>query len=188
MKLAILETGRPPGDLAARFGDYPAMFRELLGDGFDYRTYDAEAGALPASTGDHDAYLITGSPAGVYEKLPWLAPLSAFIRAADAQKLVGICFGHQIMAEALGGHVEKSAKGWGAGLHDYAILGREPWMDDAANVSVPASHRTRSSSSRPTAKSSPPRFSRRSPALPGATGLPSPSSSTLNSSPPSPKR
>lgn len=140
MKLAILETGRPPGDLAARFGDYPAMFERLLGPDFDYACYDAEAGALPSSPGDHDAYLITGSPAGVYESLPWLAPLSDFIRAADRQKLVGICFGHQIMAEALGGHVEKSSKGWGAGLHSYSVSNRAPWMDDAATVSVPASH------------------------------------------------
>ena len=140
MKLAILETGRPPGDLAARFGDYPAMFERLLGPDFDYARYDAEAGMLPASPDDHDAYLITGSPAGVYEPLPWLEPLSDFIRAADRQKMVGICFGHQIMAEALGGHVEKSAKGWGAGLHTYSIVDRAPWMDDAAAVSVSASH------------------------------------------------
>ena len=140
MKLAILETGRPPGDLAARFGDYPAMFMALLGPDFDYARYDADAGALPASPGDHDAYLITGSPAGVYEPLSWLAPLSDFIRAAERQKLVGICFGHQIVAEALGGRVEKSAKGWGAGLHAYSILDRVTWMDEASEVSVPASH------------------------------------------------
>ncbi len=140
MKLAFLETGRPPGDLAARFGDYPAMFERLLGADFDYARYDADAGALPSSPGDHDAYLITGSPAGVYEPLPWLAPLSDFIRAADRQKLVGICFGHQIVAEALGGRVEKSAKGWGAGLHAYSILDRVTWMDEASEVSVPASH------------------------------------------------
>lgn len=140
MKLAILETGRPPGDLAARFGDYPAMFERLLGADFAYATYDAQAGRLPADPADHDAYLITGSPAGAYEPLPWIAPLAAFIRAADRQKMVGVCFGHQIMAQALGGRVEKSAKGWGAGLHNYTVPAREAWMDDAESISIPASH------------------------------------------------
>jgi GMP synthase-like glutamine amidotransferase len=54
--------------------------------------------------------------------------------------MIGICFGHQAMAEALGGHVEKSDKGWGAGLHRYSVVTRERWMDDAGNISIPASH------------------------------------------------
>jgi GMP synthase-like glutamine amidotransferase len=138
MTLAILETGKPPGDLAAAFGDYPAMFRALLGMAAD--SFDVEAGALPGDPAAYDAYLVTGSPAGVYEPLPWIAPLSDFLRAARQQKLVGICFGHQIMAQALGGRVEKSAKGWGAGLHRYEVVGRALWLDDVASVSVPASH------------------------------------------------
>jgi GMP synthase-like glutamine amidotransferase len=73
--------------------------------------------------------------------LPWIDELAAFLRAADrGTKLVGICFGHQIMAEAFGGHVEKSEKGWGVGLHTYPVVRREPWMDDIQSVSVPASH------------------------------------------------
>jgi len=140
MKLAILETGKPPGDLAARFGDYPAMFAHLLGTGFEIETFDVEAGTLPVDPAAYDGYIVTGSPAGVYDPLPWIKELSDFLRLAKKQRLVGICFGHQIMAEALGGHVEKSEKGWGAGLHTYPIVTREPWMDDAAAVSIPASH------------------------------------------------
>jgi GMP synthase-like glutamine amidotransferase len=141
MKLAILETGTPPGDLAETYGDYPAMFRDLLGEGFEMDSFDVAAGNYPARVEDYDAYLITGSPAGVYEDLPWIAELSTFLKRAKGRaKLVGICFGHQIMAEALGGHVEKSAKGWGVGLHAYPVVRHEPWMDDAALVSVPASH------------------------------------------------
>jgi len=96
---------------------------------------------LPPDVHRHDAYLITGSSAGVYEDHAWIDPLRSFIRAAAGRaKLIGICFGHQIMAEALGGRVEKSDKGWGVGLHTYPIVRREPWMDDAPAVSVPASH------------------------------------------------
>jgi GMP synthase-like glutamine amidotransferase len=140
MKLAILETGRPPGSLAEEFGDYPMMFQKLLGFGFETESFDVQAGELPGDPGEHHAYLITGSPAGVYEPLPWIEPLQQFIRDAKDSRMVGVCFGHQVMAEALGGHVEKSDKGWGAGLHRYDIVRNEPWMDDAATVSAPASH------------------------------------------------
>jgi GMP synthase-like glutamine amidotransferase len=139
MKIGILETGRPPGTLAQQFGDYPAMFGQLLGDGFEIESFDVAGGALPP-LGDHDAYLITGSPAGVYDPLPWIAPLEQFIRSAGDRKMVGICFGHQVMAEALGGRVEKSDKGWGAGLHRYTVVHSEPWIDDAGIIAVPASH------------------------------------------------
>jgi GMP synthase-like glutamine amidotransferase len=55
--------------------------------------------------------------------------------------MVGVCFGHQAMAEALGGHVEKSSKGWGTGLQTYQIDEAEPWMDGVARqIAIPASH------------------------------------------------
>ena len=139
MKLAILETGRPPGDLALTFGDYPAMFSALLGTGFEVESFDVESGELPKS-GAHEAYLITGSPAGVYDSFAWIEPLAGFIRSAGTSKMIGICFGHQIMAEALGGRVEKSDKGWGAGLHRYTIVGSKPWIDTEGTIAVPASH------------------------------------------------
>ena len=139
MKLAILETGNPPGDLADRFGDYPAMFSRLLGPGFTVESFNVQAGRFPKPAA-HKAYLITGSPAGVYDPLPWIAPLQEFIRSAGEAKMVGICFGHQVMAEALGGHVVKSDKGWGTGLHRYEIVRREPWMDGEQSIAAPASH------------------------------------------------
>jgi len=139
MSLAILETGAPPPALLADFGHYPAMFERLLGT--EATTYEVRAGELPPEVGRHSAYLITGSSAGVYEDLPWIGPLMAFLRAAKGEaKLVGICFGHQIMAQAFGGHVEKSAKGWGVGLHSYPLVRHEGWMDDVPLVSAPASH------------------------------------------------
>jgi GMP synthase-like glutamine amidotransferase len=140
MKVAILETGRPPGGLEEQFGSYAAMFAQMLGPEFQTATFDVQAGELPSDPAAYAAYLITGSPAGVYDAFPWIEPLSDFIRSARDSKMVGVCFGHQVMAEALGGHVEKSDKGWGAGLHRYEIVRREPWMDGAREVSIPASH------------------------------------------------
>lgn len=140
MKLAILETGRPPGRLADDFGDYPQMISNLLGKGFEIDRFDVAAGNLPRDAAGHSAFVITGSPAGVYDPLPWIEPLQQFIRSVKSSKMVGICFGHQVMAEALGGHVEKSDKGWGAGLHHYEVVNREPWMDGHGKIAAPASH------------------------------------------------
>jgi len=141
MRIAVLETGRPPGELEARFGRYPDMYRRMLGLADPLAAYEVQAGLLPARPEDHDAYIISGSPAGVYEPLPWIGALTRFIRHAQGRaKLVGICFGHQAMAQALGGEVTKSDKGWGVGLHGYNVANRQPWMDDADAVSIPASH------------------------------------------------
>ncbi len=140
MTIAILETGRPPANLADLFGDYPAMFSQMLGPAFPTESFDVQAGELPDDPAAHSAYLITGSPAGVYDELPWIVLLEEFIRSATNSKIVGVCFGHQVLAEALGGRVEKSQKGWGAGLHRYSIVRTEPWMDGARSVAVPASH------------------------------------------------
>src|SRR3569623_1224863 len=139
MNLAILETGRPPAALRDRFDFYPTMFEHLLG--LLARSYHVEDGELPAVPEDHDAYLVTGSAAGVYDALPWIRPLEDFLRAAKGKaKLLGICFGHQVMAEAFGGRVEKSIRGWGVGLQRYEVVVRAPWMDDVAAIDVPVSH------------------------------------------------
>ena len=140
MKLAILETGVPPGGLEDIHGDYPAMFARMLGPGFEFESFDVQNGQLPAQPNGHDAYLITGSPAGVYDPLPWIPPLMDFIRDAKDSHMIGVCFGHQVMAQALGGQVVKSDKGWGAGLHEYEVVHRQQWMDGEQTIAIPASH------------------------------------------------
>ena len=142
LDIGILVTGAPPPGLVERYGRFDDMMRRMLGDGYRYRSYDVQQGEAPAHVQDHAAYLITGSSAGAYDALPWIGPLQAFIQAAHGRtKLVGICFGHQIMAQALGGRVERSSKGWGLGLHRYDVVGQARWMaDDVAPIAIAASH------------------------------------------------
>lgn len=138
-KIAILKTGGPPPALATEHGDYPAMFSRLLG--VEPTTFDVQAGRLPDPAAFEGA-VITGSSAGVYEDHAWLPPLFDWIRSAKGRtRLVGVCFGHQAMAKALGGEMRKSEKGWGVGLHRYDVMSEEPWMvPGARSVAVPASH------------------------------------------------
>jgi GMP synthase-like glutamine amidotransferase len=141
MNLGILETGGPPGDLATRYPGYADMMRRMLGPAFQARTYDVRNGDLPESPTACEAWLVTGSAAGVYDRDPWIADLRAFLReASGAAPMVGICFGHQIMADAFGGEVIKSPKGWGVGLHSYAVTQVRPWMDSDAPIRLSASH------------------------------------------------
>lgn len=141
MDIGILEAGITPKSLLERYGRYDAMMVRLLGPGYKTTTYDVMGRSFPDQVDAHDGYIITGSSAGVYDQLPWIGPLKDFLRQVDGQaKLVGICFGHQIMADAFGGRVEKSEKGWGLGLQTYAVHNEAPWMDGAASVSIPVSH------------------------------------------------
>ena len=140
--IAILETGKPPEALKDAFDDYPARFRALLGEGVATVRFDVQAGRLPEDPEDFQGAIVTGSAAGVYDDLPWIPHLVDWLRAARGRtRLVGICFGHQVMAHAFGGRVEKSDKGWGVGLHRYAVVGEEPWMfPRAASIAIPVSH------------------------------------------------
>jgi GMP synthase-like glutamine amidotransferase len=141
IRVGILQTGNPPPPLPESFGSYSAMIQELLGPQHEFVTFDVRNGELPTDTRSCAAYVITGSASGVYDGDTWIGALKEFVRDESGQSaMVGICFGHQLMAEAFGGQVIKSPRGWGIGLHRYDVQERAAWMDDARSIAVPASH------------------------------------------------
>ncbi|RYI13259.1 MAG: type 1 glutamine amidotransferase, partial [Acetobacteraceae bacterium] len=124
MKLTIIQTGDVPAPLRPRFGPYRKMFEQMFdrtGLGFSCELVAVSDGEPFPDPSLLEGVVITGSPAGVCDDLPWLDPLRSFIRAAYGNRtpILGVCFGHQIMADALGGDVRKSEKGWGLGRHSY---------------------------------------------------------------------
>ena len=127
MRIGILQTGESPDALRPEMGDYPDFFERLLADrGLEFRRYKVMAMDFPADVTDCDGWLITGSRFGAYEDHAFIPPLEDFIRRAhDAGvPMVGICFGHQIIAQALGGTVVKHPGGWAVGAQDYDFGGR----------------------------------------------------------------
>jgi GMP synthase (glutamine-hydrolysing) len=133
LTIGILETGRSREALTATHGGYIDMFRALFAEAapeLSFRVFAILDDQFPDTVTACDGWLITGSRHGVYENLPWMIRLQAFLReaVAAARPVVGICFGHQILAEALGGRVQKSDRGWGIALHHYRLAETPAWM------------------------------------------------------------
>lgn len=127
MKVGLLECDDVVGRFAEVKGGYREMFAALL-PGLQFRYYEAHRGQLPSSPLECDAWVCTGSKYSVYDGTPWIADLAAFIRSLGERKFVGICFGHQMLAHAMGGEVAKAKQGWGVGVLKVDVLRNEPWM------------------------------------------------------------
>ena len=126
MKIGILNSDTVQIDGAAEFGQYPEMFSKVfwtLDPNIQFKTYEVQYNDYPQDMNECDAYLITGSKASCYDNVQWIHALKEFIKALhkNKKKLIGVCFGHQIIAEALGGSVRKSPSGWHAGVDSISL-------------------------------------------------------------------
>ena len=141
MLIGILQTGHTPDEMRPAVQNYAQLFERFLGgQGFTFRTWNVVDMDFPEDIHAADGWLITGSKHGVYEDHAFIPPLEQFIREATEADvpLVGICFGHQIIAQALGGTVEKFQGGWAVGNQTYdwqgETLALNAWHQDQVVV------------------------------------------------------
>lgn len=130
MKIGLLECDHVIPELRPIGGDYREMFPALLPE-LEFVNFDVCNGQFPASANDCDAWLCTGSKYSVYDEVDWILELKSFVRELRdrERKFVGVCFGHQMLGEALGGRVQKGAAGWCVGVHAFETVEQEGWMD-----------------------------------------------------------
>ncbi len=146
MRLGILQCDSVRDHLQPDYGDYPDMFQRLLGrdhDQLDVRVYNLTQGQFPQHLDACDAWLFTGSKWSVYDSDDWIVRAHELVKIlhADRRPTIGVCFGHQLVARALGGHVDKAANGWGVGVHTMHVYEQRPWMDPArSEVPLLVSH------------------------------------------------
>ena len=129
LKIGLLECDHIPEKFSNLAKDYSNLFQDLFPD-YEFRLYDVCRGVFPKSTEECDAFMCTGSRYSVYDDMDWIARLKAFIKMLDEQKkpFVGVCFGHQLLGEALGGKVWKAPAGWNVGAHTFEMVQHGDWM------------------------------------------------------------
>jgi len=133
MKIGLLECDHVRDELLHISGDYRQMFPALFASAaphWEFVFFDVCNGQFPDSVDACDAYIATGSKFSVYDDESWIIKLKAFIQALykSEKTYVGVCFGHQMLGEALGGEVKKSDIGWCVGVHPFEMLGYQNWM------------------------------------------------------------
>lgn len=134
MKIGLLVCDHVRDEFLHVAGDYPDMFEALLGDRLQLQPYFLVEDRFPDRLDEVEGWITTGSRESVYDDIPWVhrfADLTRRIVATDG-KLVGICFGHQMIAHALGGRVEQSERGWGVGVKTVEVTAAQPWMHPPA--------------------------------------------------------
>lgn len=133
MRIGVLDADHVDDRYRHIAGGYGDMFRVMIGAAdptIEVDVHDVIHGPVPADPRRCDAWMITGSAASVYDRAPWIEALSDFVRAVHdaAVPAVGVCFGHQLLAHALGGRTDRAATGWGVGALTMDVTAEEPWM------------------------------------------------------------
>lgn len=131
-RIAILKTGstRLFDSVSRRGGDYGSWFADALTPlGVEVEVLDAVKDELPAS-GSWDGLVITGSPASVHDRDPWSERAAAWVadRVRDGLPTLGVCYGHQLLAHALGGDTGRAAQ-HEVGLFPVSLLADDPLFD-----------------------------------------------------------
>nr|WP_314876096.1 amidotransferase [uncultured Pseudomonas sp.] len=135
LRICILETDVLRPELTAQYQGYGRMFEQLFlrqsVNQAEFRVYNVMNGDYPPEGERFDAYLVTGSKADSFGDDPWIQTLKAYLLKLyeRGDKLLGVCFGHQLLALVLGGKAERADRGWGVGVHRYTLAAHAPWMD-----------------------------------------------------------
>ena len=128
-------------------GDFPEMYEKFLtasNPDVKITTYDVRAGKLPDLNQEYDGFICTGSSVSVYDNEDWITDLKSYVRLlySTGKKFVGICFGHQLIAESLGGKVAQSELGWGVGVQISRIEKHKRWMLPRREIfAIPVSYK-----------------------------------------------
>lgn len=126
-KIGILVAGNSPVELQGRHGTYDAMMRTMIGGkNTIFKSWDVYKGEFPDKVDGCDGWIITGSKSSAYETDDWILNLRNLIIEIYAAKvpLVGICFGHQVIAKALGGQVVDTGE-FVMGIREYDFQGKK---------------------------------------------------------------
>lgn len=144
LRIGLLLCDHLDDDVAAQVGDYTELFPARFGPaGIELTVYEVTRGELPDRLDHVDGWIVSGSRRSTYEDEQWIHDLEELVRriVAERRRLVGICFGHQMTAQALGGLVEPAEVGWGVGIKAFDVVAPVPWMAPVDEFTILMSHR-----------------------------------------------
>ena len=160
LRIGLLQCDHVSSELTDTHGNYPEIFEDMLlaeDPDIEMAVYDLTSDQFPVDLSACDGYLITGSQFSAYDDIPWIHKAKQLINDLYKAEIptVGICFGHQLIAESLGGKVTKAKdKGWGVGVHSWDVTEKPDWMGDETpeSFSLRVSHQDQVTTLPPEAK------------------------------------
>lgn len=144
LRIGLLLCDHLDEDVVAQVGDYTELYPAVFDpEGVELTVYEVTRGQFPERLDAHDGWIVSGSRRSTYEDEPWIHELEDLVRRIVAQRrrLVGICFGHQMTAQALGGLVEPAEVGWGVGVKAFDVVAAPAWMEPVEDFTILMSHR-----------------------------------------------